>query len=101
MAAIPSSVSCKSFGTAFGIVEITDAVGATFGNLLVGYLRDETGSYRNVMLMLLGLSVLVLLLAVFLVFEDSRHGWVLSAPSGRSLALSIDDEDFVDNAAVR
>ncbi|CAI5704233.1 hypothetical protein KXD40_001287 [Peronospora effusa] len=100
MAAIPSSVSRKSFGTAFGVVEITDAIGATFGNLLVGYLRDESGSYRDVMFMLLGMAILVLLLAFFLIFEDSRHGWVLSAPSGRSLALSVDDEDSVDNPAV-
>ncbi|KAH7476856.1 hypothetical protein PRIC1_000862 [Phytophthora ramorum] len=100
MAAIPNSVSRKSFGTAFGIVEITDAIGATFGNILMGYLRDETGSYRVDMLMLLGMAVLTLLLALFLIFEDSRHGWVLSAPSKRSRALSIDDEDPVDNPAV-
>ncbi|KAG6966618.1 hypothetical protein JG688_00006696 [Phytophthora aleatoria] len=100
MAAIPNSVSRKSFGTAFGIVEITDAIGATFGNLMVGYLRDETGNYRSVMMMLLAMAVLVLFLALFLIFEDSRHGWVLSAPSGRSRALSVDDEDPVDNPAV-
>ncbi|KAF1793332.1 Major facilitator superfamily domain [Phytophthora cactorum] len=100
MAAIPNSVSRKSFGTAFGIVEITDAIGATFGNLMVGYLRDETGNYRSVMMMLLTMAVLVLFLALFLIFEDSRHGWVLSAPSGRSRALSVDDEDPVDNPAV-
>ncbi|EGZ23813.1 hypothetical protein PHYSODRAFT_261495, partial [Phytophthora sojae] len=92
MAAIPNSVSRKSFGTAFGIVEITDAIGATFGNLLVGYLRDETGSYRASMLMLLGMAVLVL--ALYVVFEDTRSGRVLSAPSERSQALS--DEDALD-----
>ncbi|KAF1783550.1 Major facilitator superfamily domain [Phytophthora cactorum] len=80
MAAIPNSVSRKSFGTAFGIVEITDAIGATFGNLMVGYLRDETGNYRSVMMMLLP--------------------WQFCAPSGRSRALSVDDEDPVDNPAV-
>ncbi|KAE8955784.1 hypothetical protein PR003_g32966, partial [Phytophthora rubi] len=100
MAAIPNSVSRKSFGTAFGIVEITDAIGATFGNLLVGYLRDETGSYRAGMLMLLGMAVLVLLLALFLIYEDSRNGWVLSVPSKRSRALSVDDEDPMNNPAV-
>lgn len=100
MAAIPTSVSRKSFGTAFGIVEITDAIGATFGNLVVGYLRDETGNYRSVMMMLLGMAVLVLFLALFLIFEDSRHGWVLSAPSKRSRALSIDDEDSIMKVAV-
>lgn len=100
MAAIPNSVSRKSFGTAFGIVEITDAIGATFGNLLVGYLRDATGSYRADMLMLLGMAVLVLLLALFLIYEDSRNGWVLTRPSKRSRALSVDDEDPVDNPTV-
>ncbi|KAE9018178.1 hypothetical protein PF010_g6692 [Phytophthora fragariae] len=100
MAAIPNSVSRKSFGTAFGIVEITDAIGATFGNLLVGYLRDQTGSYRAGMLMLLGMAVLVLLLALFLIYEDSRNGWVLSVPSKRSRALSVDDEDPMNNPAV-
>ncbi|KAE8914905.1 hypothetical protein PF006_g17666 [Phytophthora fragariae] len=98
MAAIPNSVSRKSFGTAFGIIEITDAIGATFGNLLVGFLCDETGSYHTVMLMLLGMAVLVLLLALFLIFEDSRNGRVLSAPSGRSRVQS--NEDPTDNPAV-
>ncbi|TDH65731.1 hypothetical protein CCR75_003602 [Bremia lactucae] len=99
MAAIPNSVSCNSFGTAFGIVEITDAIGATFGNLMVGYLRDETGSYHVVMMMLLGMAFLVLLLALFLVFEDSRNGWVLSAPCGQSRAHSVDDEDSTNDSA--
>ncbi|POM63965.1 Major Facilitator Superfamily (MFS), partial [Phytophthora palmivora] len=100
MAAIPNSVSRKNFGTAFGIVEITDAIGATFGNLMVGFLRDETGNYRAVMMMLLGMAVLVLFLALFLIYEDSRHNWVISAPSGRSRALSVDDDDPVNNPAV-
>lgn len=97
MAAIPNSVSRKSFGTAFGIVEIADAIGATVGNLVVGYLRDDTGSYEADMLMLLGMAVITFILAIFLVFDDSRNGWVLSAPSKRSRALSMDDEDPVAN----
>lgn len=97
MAAIPNSVSRKSFGTAFGIVEIADAIGATVGNLVIGYLRDETGSYEADMLMLLGMAVLTFFLAVFLIVDDSRNGWVLSAPSKRSRALSMDDEDPVAN----
>ncbi|KAF4323445.1 hypothetical protein BBO99_00000024 [Phytophthora kernoviae] len=97
MAAIPNSVSRKSFGTAFGIVEITDAIGATFGNLGIGFLRDETGDYRAGMLLLLGMAVFTLLLAFFLIYEDSRNNWVLTAPSSRSRALSVDDEDPVGN----
>ncbi|CEG44665.1 major facilitator superfamily [Plasmopara halstedii] len=99
MAAIPSSVSRKNFGTAFGIVEITDAIGATFGNLIVGYLRDETGDYCSVMRMLLCLAISVLFLALMLVFEDSRHGWVLSVPNKRSRALTIGDEDSMNSRA--
>lgn len=95
MAAIPASVSRKNFGTAFGIVEIADAIGATVGNIVIGFLRDETGSYESDMLMLLGMAILTFILAIILVFDDYRSGWVLSSSSKRSRALSMDDEDPV------
>ncbi|GLD93033.1 hypothetical protein PINS_up001625 [Pythium insidiosum] len=93
MASIPNTVSRRNFGAAFGIVEVTDAVGATFGNLMIGFLRDKTGSYDLDMYILLGMAVMTLVLSVVLVFEDSQSGWILSLPSKRARAISVDDDE--------
>lgn len=97
IAAIPNTVRRRSYGAAFGIVEIIDAVGATFGNLLIGYLRDETGSYDADMYLLLGMAVFTCLLCIVIIVEDKKRGWVLSRTKTRSRAISLDDEDPVDD----
>lgn len=93
IAAVAKSVGRKSFGAAFGIIEITDAIGASVGNIIIGYLRDKTGSYDADMLLLLGMAVVTFFLSILLIFEDRNSGWTLSAPSTKSRALSMDDED--------
>lgn len=93
IAAVAKSVGRKSLGAAFGIVEITDAIGASVGNIIIGYLRDKTGSYDADMLLLLGMAVVTFLLSVLLIFEDRNSGWALSAPNTKSRALSMDDDD--------
>ncbi|DAZ94123.1 TPA: hypothetical protein N0F65_010367 [Lagenidium giganteum] len=97
IAAIPATVHRRSFGAAFGIVEIFDAIGATFGNLVIGYIRDATGSYTADMYLLLGLAISACVLSIVVIAEDRQSGWVLSAPTRRSRAISMDDEDPVDN----
>lgn len=93
IAAVAKSVGRKSFGAAFGIVEITDAIGASVGNIIIGFLRDETGSYDADMWLLLGMAVVTFFLSIVLLFEDRNTGWSLSAPSSRSRALSMDDDE--------
>ena len=63
MASIPLSVSSDAFGVAFGVIEITDALGSASGNLLIGFLRDVTGNYDADMHFLLGLACLSLVLS--------------------------------------
>ncbi|OQR94528.1 Major Facilitator Superfamily (MFS) [Thraustotheca clavata] len=74
MATIPLSISKHRFGTAFGIVEVVDAVGAFIGNLVIGYLRDTTGSYTTDMILLFTLACLTLLLSIILAIVDQRNG---------------------------
>ncbi|KAF1330130.1 Major facilitator superfamily, partial [Globisporangium splendens] len=93
IAAVAKSVSRKNFGAAFGIVEITDAIGASVGNIIIGYLRDETGSYDADMYLLLGMAVVTFLLSLVLIYEDRKTGWTLSAPSTKTRALSMDDDE--------
>lgn len=93
IAAVAKSVGRKSFGAAFGIVEIADAIGASVGNLIIGYVRDTTGSYDADMRLLFGMAVATFLLSLVLLYEDRKSGWSLSAPSSRSRALSIDDDE--------
>lgn len=100
MAAIPNTVRKKSFGAAFGIVEITDAIGSTAGNLVIGFLRDETGSYEADMLLLLGMAVVALLLSLVLIYEDRQSGWKLSVATTRSRTVSVDDEDPMANSVL-
>jgi MFS family permease len=100
IAAIPHTVNRNNFGTAFGIVEIIDATGATIGNLLIGYLRDQTGSYDVDIYILLGMACFCFLLTLFLLFEDQRAGQVLSGAHrrmGRHRSISMDDDYPVDN----
>ncbi|OQR85153.1 Major Facilitator Superfamily (MFS) [Thraustotheca clavata] len=92
MASIPLTIPKERFGVAFGIVEVLDAIGATFGNLLVGYLRDITGSYDWDMFFFLGLSIISFLLSLSLIFFDDRHGRVLASPTYKSRARSICDD---------
>ncbi|TYZ60571.1 hypothetical protein PybrP1_006528 [[Pythium] brassicae (nom. inval.)] len=93
IAAVAKSVGRKNFGAAFGIVEIADAIGASVGNIIIGYVRDKTGSYDADMLLLLGMAVATFLLSLVLLIEDRNSGWALSAPGGRSRALSMDDDE--------
>lgn len=94
IAAVAKSVSRKNFGAAFGIVEILDAIGASVGNIIIGYLRDKTGSYDVDMYLLLGMAVVTFFLSLVLIYEDRKSGWSLSAPSVKSRALSMDDDEL-------
>lgn len=100
MASVALVVTSSSFGVAFGIIEITDAIGASVGNLAIGYLRDRTGNYTVDMYALLGLSLLALVLALVLWTEFRRSKIYFRRSKwnhGRFDFLrrlsSIDDED--------
>ncbi|KDO22605.1 hypothetical protein SPRG_21161 [Saprolegnia parasitica CBS 223.65] len=79
MASIALSISKHRFGTAFGIVEVVDALGGFVGNLSIGYILDTSGGYNAVMQVLLGLAILTLVLALALAREDARTGNHLAA----------------------
>ncbi|RLN36611.1 hypothetical protein BBJ28_00003972 [Nothophytophthora sp. Chile5] len=75
----------------------------------IGLVIDQFGGRMFLIILAAILSILAYVFMIFtsvdplvliLIFEDSRSGWVLSAPSSRSRALSVDDEDPVDNPAV-
>jgi len=74
MASIPLTMERKHFGIAFGIVEVANAVGSTIGNIVIGYVRDSTGSYEIDMYIFLGMGVLSFLLCVVLHFADNASG---------------------------
>ncbi|EQC25821.1 hypothetical protein SDRG_16336 [Saprolegnia diclina VS20] len=79
MASIALSISKHRFGTAFGIVEVVDALGGFVGNIAIGYILDTSGGYNAVMQVLLGLACLTLVLALALAREDTRTGNHLAA----------------------
>lgn len=94
MASIPLSVPSSCFGMAFGIVEVTDAVGAAVGNLLIGYLRDQSGNYDSDMNLLLGMAIFSLFNAIFLWVYDETHDKSLHEHVSLRVRLtSVDDED--------
>ncbi|OQR92329.1 Major Facilitator Superfamily (MFS) [Achlya hypogyna] len=100
MASIPLTISKERFGIAFGIVEVLDAVGATIGNLLVGYLRDASGGYDDDLYLFLFLAATAFVLSLVLVVMDRRHGGTLGAPTYKPRARSVcDDTDGVVDLA--
>lgn len=113
MAAIPITVSTCRLGVAFGIVEITDAIGAALGNLVIGYVRDVTGSYHADMIVLFVLAWLTLLLTFVLycqgqfgackpatVIENSDSTTLCATKQCRSRAFSMDDDCTAQTAAL-
>lgn len=57
MALIPFTVPKRTYGTAYGIVEVMGAVTSFAGNVLIGYLIDRAhGGYAPAMLALTALS---------------------------------------------
>nr|CCA25002.1 Major Facilitator Superfamily (MFS) putative [Albugo laibachii Nc14] len=113
MAAIPVSVSTCRLGVAFGIVEVTDAIGAALGNLVIGYVRDFTGSYHADMIILFILAWLTLLLTFVLyckgpfggckaatAAEKSNSATLCATKPCRSRAFSMDDDCSAQTAAL-
>ncbi|GMH89339.1 hypothetical protein TrST_g962 [Triparma strigata] len=72
MALIPLSVDKSSYGFAFGIAEIFDAVGSIGGNILMGYIRDSTQTYRECMIFIIVLNVICMILVVILIVRDEK-----------------------------
>ena len=72
MALIPLSVDKSSYGFAFGIAEIFDAVGSIGGNILMGYIRDSTQTYRECMIFIIVLNVICMILVVALIVRDEK-----------------------------
>ncbi|KAF0700884.1 Aste57867_8602 [Aphanomyces stellatus] len=100
MACMPLTIPKSRYGLAFGIGEVVDAVGGASGNLVVGYVRDATGSYDAVMDLFFGLAWFVLLLCVLLACLDHYNGHALSkaAQSPRRVSVCDESDTVVDVA---
>ncbi|RHZ34440.1 hypothetical protein DYB31_010942, partial [Aphanomyces astaci] len=98
MACVPLTIPKSRFGLAFGIAEVVDALGSFSGNLLVGYIRDATGSYTPVMYLFFALAWVLLGLCILLAVLDTRHGNVLSGKKDdatRDHIVTVADDDDV------
>ena len=78
MALIPMSVERGHFGFAFGFVEVFDALGSIVGNIIVGYVRDNSQNYNSCMSFFILLNVTCTLLLVSLILRDRRVDKVLN-----------------------
>ncbi|ETW10283.1 hypothetical protein, variant [Aphanomyces invadans] len=99
MACVPLTIPKSRFGLAFGIAEVFDAVGTFSGNLVVGYIRDATGSYTPVIHLFFTLAWILLGMCIVLAVLDSRHGNILSGKKQENHAnvtVANDDDVVVD-----
>ncbi|KAF0682611.1 Aste57867_25248 [Aphanomyces stellatus] len=99
MACVPLTIPKTRYGLAFGIVQVIDAIGSTAGNLLVGYLRDTTGSYTADMVFFFGLAWLLLFLCILLACLDLHSGRLLlsaAAHTRRRPSICDDADPCVD-----
>src|SRR5206468_3618263 len=69
------------YGTAYGVYEISESVGAVAGHSLVGYVRDTTHSYDMDMNLFIGMGLVASALSLFLSCYDSYFGGTLNEPS--------------------
>lgn len=56
-----------------GICMVTFGLGGTVGNVLAGFVRDATGSLRDVFFVLAGASLLLVVLAMVIFYGDRRR----------------------------
>eukprot|EP00808_Paulinella_micropora_P020470 g94.t1 len=61
---IPLSVAPPFWGVAFGCMEVMDSATASTANIVIGFLRDKTGSYDIDMYLLCSLAILSLFLTL-------------------------------------
>lgn len=75
--ALPLMVKEKQLGTAYGVIAMVQNVGLFLFPLLVGLIRDKTGSYNPAMIMFAGLGVLGLIFALWLKVIEAKGGHYL------------------------
>lgn len=75
--ALPLMVKEKQLGTAYGVIAMVQNVGLFTFPLLVGLIRDRTGSYNPAMLMFALLGVFGLIFAVWLKIIEAKGGHYL------------------------
>jgi len=75
--AVPLMVKEKQLGTAYGLIAMIQNIGLFTFPLLVGQIRDKTGSYKPAMIMFMGLGILGFIFAVWLKIIEGRAGGYL------------------------
>jgi len=75
--ALPLMVKEKQLGTAYGVIAMVQNVGLFIFPLLVGVIRDHTGSYNPAMLMFSALGVIGFILSIWLKLIEAKGGHYL------------------------
>jgi nitrate/nitrite transporter NarK len=75
--ALPLMVKEKQLGTAYGVIAMVQNVGLFIFPLLVGLIRDKTGSYNPAMLMFSVLGVIGFFFSVWLKLIEAKGGHYL------------------------
>ncbi|OQR94213.1 Major Facilitator Superfamily (MFS) [Achlya hypogyna] len=88
VATIAITVPRAHYGMAFGVLEVLEALATTCGNLLVGYLRDVTGSFTADIYFFFGVAWITVGLSVALVSISNQP----RTPVG----LACDDERCIE-----
>jgi len=78
---VPNVVAPALFGTAYGVYEISESIGAVAGHSLVGYVRDKTFSYEADMKIFIAMALIASAMSLFLSCYDSYFGGTLNEPS--------------------
>ncbi len=82
--ALPLMVRSEQLGTAYGVISMVQNVGLFAFPLAAGAIRDFTGSYNEVMILFLGLSIAGLGFAFWLKRVERSAGSYLERPAARA-----------------
>ena len=75
--ALPIIVKEKQLGVAYGVIAMVQNVGLFGVPLLVGLIRDSTGTYNPAMIMFAGLGFLGFIFAIWLKIIEAKGGGYL------------------------
>lgn len=77
---VPQIVDNSVYGTAYGIYEISESLGAVIGHVSIGFIRDYTDSYQMDLMIFAILGIISFLLTMMLIALDKQSDGSLNKP---------------------
>ena len=78
---VPKIIDEKVLGSAYCLIFWVQNIGLCLVPLLIGYLREITGSFKIPMIVFASFGVLAFIFSIFMKIEDRKKGYGLELPN--------------------